>query len=69
MVNEVDTLPRPEHGQPGQLAEYNEKSQEYIDEKADSRSIEVAEPEKGEVFNEIREIDIGADGKERPIGE
>jgi hypothetical protein len=31
-------------------------------------SIEVAESIKGDVYDDIREIDMGEDGKERPIG-
>jgi hypothetical protein len=30
--------------------------------------VEVAEPIHGDVFEDVRDIDLGEDGKERPIG-
>ncbi|KAF8663701.1 hypothetical protein AX16_000876 [Volvariella volvacea WC 439] len=57
----VESLPRsPERGDAGSFSD--EKS---IDRKREEKaSIEVAQ---GEVFDDVREIDMGDDGKERPI--
>lgn len=41
-------------------------SDEKYDEK--SGSVEIAEPITGDVYDDIRAIDLGEDGKERPIG-
>jgi hypothetical protein len=41
-------------------------SDEKFDEKHDA--VEVAEPILGDVYDDIRAIDLGEDGKERPIG-
>ncbi|KAF8055167.1 peptide transporter MTD1 [Lyophyllum atratum] len=42
-------------------------SEEKLDEKAERSSIDVAESIKGDVYDDIRSIDMGEDGKERPI--
>ncbi|TFK60969.1 peptide transporter MTD1 [Pluteus cervinus] len=42
-------------------------SNEKLDEKAETTAIDMAPTEKGEVFDDVRDIDIGDDGKERPI--
>ncbi|KAG6805069.1 hypothetical protein H0H93_005697, partial [Arthromyces matolae] len=42
----------------------------YGDEKHDEKrgSVEIAEPfEEGDVYDDLRAIDMGEDGKERPI--
>ena len=38
------------------------------EEKAESGSIEVASSLHGDVYDDFRAIDMGEDGKERPIG-
>jgi hypothetical protein len=49
--------------------EARERKNPFGDEKSNEKgSIEVAESIKGDVYEEIRDIDMGEDGKERPIG-
>ena len=48
-----------------------EKAESYSDEKAGDKengSIEIASDLQGDVYDDIRAIDMGEDGKERPIG-
>ncbi|KAG5353605.1 hypothetical protein C0989_004713 [Termitomyces sp. Mn162] len=42
------------------------QKESYNDEKRDS--VEIAESIKGDVYDDLRVIDLGEDGKERPIG-
>lgn len=58
----VDPLPRSSQGRG------DSPNDEKLNEKANSSSVEVAGAFKGEVFDDIRDIDLGEDGKERPIG-
>lgn len=46
-----------------------ESIDEKFDEKAEQSSVFVADPVKGDVYDDLRDIDMGEDGKERPIGE
>ena len=39
-----------------------------VNEKEANESIEVTSEPPGDVYNDSRAIDLGADGKERPIG-
>ena len=39
-----------------------------VNEKETNESVEVTSEPPGDVYNDSRAIDIGADGKERPIG-
>jgi hypothetical protein len=41
---------------------------EKYDEKDEKSSIQVAEPVTAEVYDDVREIDLDDNGKERPIG-
>lgn len=41
---------------------------EKYDEKNEKSSIQIAEPVVGEVYDDVRTIDLDEDGKERPIG-
>ncbi|KAF9462816.1 peptide transporter MTD1 [Collybia nuda] len=47
-----------------------DRKESFADEKYDEKgdnSVEIAESLKGEVYDDIRDIDMGEDGKERPI--
>ena len=41
---------------------------EKINEKGENKSIELASELQGDVYDDTRAIDLGTDGKERPIG-
>jgi hypothetical protein len=43
-------------------------SDEKLDEKRSHDGIETAESVKGDVYEDIREIDLDENGRERPIG-
>ncbi|KAF5378543.1 hypothetical protein D9615_007071 [Tricholomella constricta] len=45
----------------------NSYGDEKFDEKGDRSSVDVAESLKGDVYDDLRVIDMGDDGKERPI--
>jgi hypothetical protein len=42
---------------------------EKDDDKGEKSSIQVAEPVTAEVYDDLREIDLDDNGRERPIGE
>lgn len=62
----VDSLPRsgPERGD-----SFNDEKLDEKNEKGDNSSIEIAQSIKGEVYDDVRAIDVDEDGKERPIRE
>lgn len=65
---ELDSIPIvPAHGKEivGAALEADEKGS---GEKYSSGSIEIAASIQGDVYDDIRAIDMGEDGKERPIG-
>lgn len=59
---EIDTAPS--------RVPVNEKDTSFSDEKAGSKegSVDIALGLEGDVYDDVRAIDMGEDGKERPIG-
>lgn len=47
---------------------HDEKLEKGSAEKSSNDSVEIATSIQGDVYDDIRAIDLGEDGKERPIG-